>query len=166
MSKIGLPHFSATVFIRLCYWTNYCKTCYGSDGKESACNVGDLGSIAGSEKIPWKRKWHPTPVLLPGKSHGQRSLVGYSPWGRKELDTTERLHFHFEHSLALPFFGIGMKADLFLCVSWCHFILMTGVPQRCSQVSLLKWGHIFAKKQGSWCFPYTMGPASPVVKLW
>ena len=36
-----------------------------------------------------------TPVLLPGKSHGQRSLVGYSPWGCKESDTTERLHFHF-----------------------------------------------------------------------
>ena len=38
---------------------------------------------------------HPTPVLLPGKSHGQRSLVGCSPWGREESDTTERLHFHF-----------------------------------------------------------------------
>ena len=37
----------------------------------------------------------PTPVFMPGKSHGPRSLVGYSPWGRKELDTTERLHFHF-----------------------------------------------------------------------
>ena len=42
-----------------------------------------------------RRQWHPTPVLLPGKSHGQRSLVGCSPWGRKESDTTERLHFHF-----------------------------------------------------------------------
>ena len=43
-----------------------------------------------------RRKWQPTPVLLPGKSHGRRSLVGYSPWGRKELDTTEQLHFtHF-----------------------------------------------------------------------
>ena len=40
-------------------------------------------------------KWQPTPVLLPGKSHGQRSLVGCSPWGRKESDMTERLHFHF-----------------------------------------------------------------------
>ena len=45
--------------------------------------------------MPWRRKWHPTPVLLPGKSHGWRSLVDYSPWGHKELDTTERLHFHF-----------------------------------------------------------------------
>ena len=42
-----------------------------------------------------RRRWHPTPVLLPGKSHGQRSLVGCSPWGREESDTTERLHFHF-----------------------------------------------------------------------
>ena len=41
------------------------------------------------------RKWQPTPVLLPGKFHGLRSLVGYSPWGRKELDMTERLHFQF-----------------------------------------------------------------------
>ena len=44
-------------------------------------------------KILWRRKWQPTPVLLPGKSHGWRSMVGYSPWGCKELDTTERLHF-------------------------------------------------------------------------
>ena len=40
-------------------------------------------------------RWHPTPVLLPGKSHGRRSLVGCSPWGHEELDTIERLHFHF-----------------------------------------------------------------------
>ena len=44
------------------------------------------------------RQWHPTPVLLPGKSHGWRSLVGCSPWGRLELDTTGRLHFHFSLS--------------------------------------------------------------------
>ena len=44
------------------------------------------------------RQWHPTPVLLPGKSHGRRSLVGCRPWGRWELDTTERLHFHFSLS--------------------------------------------------------------------
>ena len=42
-----------------------------------------------------RRQWHPTPVLLPGKSHGWRSLVGCSPWGHKESDTTERFHFHF-----------------------------------------------------------------------
>ena len=46
-------------------------------------------------KIPWSRKWQPTPIFLPGESHGQRSLVGCSPWGGEESDTTERLHFHF-----------------------------------------------------------------------
>ena len=43
-------------------------------------------------KSLWRRRWHPTPVLLPGKSHGRKSLVGYSPWGRKDSDTTEQLH--------------------------------------------------------------------------
>ena len=46
----------------------------------------------------WRRQGHPTPVLLPGKSHGRRSLVACSPWGHKESDTTERLHFHFSLS--------------------------------------------------------------------
>ena len=46
----------------------------------------------------WRRQWQPTPVLLPGKSHGQRSLVGCSPWGCEELDMTERPHFHFSLS--------------------------------------------------------------------
>ena len=45
--------------------------------------------------ISWRRRWYPTPVLLPGKSRGQRSLVGCSPWGRCESGMTERLHFHF-----------------------------------------------------------------------
>ena len=46
----------------------------------------------------WRKQWHLTPVRLPGKSHGWRSLVGCSPWGRKESDTTEWLHFHFSLS--------------------------------------------------------------------
>ena len=45
------------------------------------------------QEDPWRRKWQPSPVLMPGKSHGWRSLVGYSPWGRKGLDTSKRLHF-------------------------------------------------------------------------
>ena len=44
-------------------------------------------------KIPWRRKWQPIPVLLPGKFHGWRILVGYSPWDHEELDTTEQLHW-------------------------------------------------------------------------
>ena len=46
----------------------------------------------------WRRQWHPTPVLLPGKSHGRRSLVGCCPWGRYKSDTTEHLPFHFSLS--------------------------------------------------------------------
>src|SRR5574337_449816 len=46
----------------------------------------------------WRRKWQPTPVFLPGESQGQGSLVGFRLWGRKESDTTERLHFHFSLS--------------------------------------------------------------------
>ena len=63
----------------------------GSEVKASACNAGDLGSIWVG-KIPWRRKWQPTPVFLPRKSHGQRSLVGYTPRGSKESDMTEQLH--------------------------------------------------------------------------
>ena len=65
----------------------------GSDGRASAYNAGDSGSIPGLGRSPRRRKWQPTPLLLPGKFHRWRSLVGYSPWGSKELDTTERLHF-------------------------------------------------------------------------
>ena len=63
----------------------------GSDGKESTCNAGDLGSIPGLGKSPGGFSWQPTPVFLPGESHGQRSLAGYSPWGHKESDMTKRL---------------------------------------------------------------------------
>ena len=65
----------------------------GSDSKASAHNAGDPGSIPWVGKIPWRRKGQPTPVLLPRKFHAWRSLVGYSPWGHKESDTPERLHF-------------------------------------------------------------------------
>ena len=59
----------------------------GSDGKESACNAS---SIPGFEKIPWTA-WQPTPAFLPGQSHGQRSLVGYTVRGVADSDTAERL---------------------------------------------------------------------------
>ena len=63
-----------------------------------------------SSKKWWRRQWHPTLVLLPGKSHGWRSLVGCSPWGREESDTTEWLHFHF----SLSSFGEG-NGNLLQC---------------------------------------------------
>ena len=59
--------------------------------KNPPANVGDKrrGCDSWVRKIPWRRKWQPTPVFLPGKSHEQRSLAGYSPWGCTESDTTE-----------------------------------------------------------------------------
>ena len=61
----------------------------GSEVKASAWNEGDLGSIPGLGRFPWRSKWQPIPVLFPGESHGGRSLVGYRPWGHKEPDVTE-----------------------------------------------------------------------------
>ena len=57
-----------------------------------------LTTITCKKQMVRRRQWHPTPVLLPGKSHGWRSLEGCSPWSPKESDTTERLHFHFSPS--------------------------------------------------------------------
>ena len=58
-----------------------------------AGDIRDVGLIPGLGRFPGEGNGNPLQVFLPGKSHGQRSLVGYSPWGRKESDTTERLHF-------------------------------------------------------------------------
>ena len=55
----------------------------------NARDVRDMGSTPELGRFPWRKAWQPTPVFLPGESHRQRSLVGYSPWGRKELDMTE-----------------------------------------------------------------------------
>ena len=66
--------------------------------KGNAKECSNYHTIAPISHASRRRQWHPTPVLLPGKSHGRRSLVGCSPWGREESDTTERLHFHFSLS--------------------------------------------------------------------
>ena len=62
-----------------------------------------IREFKGDKLLYWRRQWHPIPVLLPGKSHGWRSLVGCSPWGRWGSDTTEQLHFH----VSLSCFGEG-----------------------------------------------------------
>ena len=67
----------------------------GTSGRESTCQCRRWERHEFNpwvEKIPWSRKRHPTPVFLPKKFHGQRSLAGYNPWGCKESDTTERVH--------------------------------------------------------------------------
>ena len=66
-------------------------------GRESTCQCGRHGFSPWVRKIPWRRRWPPTPVFLPGKSHGQRILEGYSPWGCKESDTTRHLGTHMEN---------------------------------------------------------------------
>ena len=58
-----------------------------------------MGLIPWVSEIPWRRKWQPTLVFLPGESHGQRNLAGYSPWGHKESDMTERLSTHTRKNL-------------------------------------------------------------------
>ena len=69
---------------------------------------------------PWRRKWQSIPVLLPGKSHGERSLVGYSPWGRKESDKTERLH--------LLTYKWSISSNVLICYFSAFFtVVLTGV---------------------------------------
>ena len=64
----------------------------GSAVQNPPTNARDTGSILGSGRSLWKRKWQPSPVFLHGKSHGWRSLAGYSPWGGKESDRTQQLN--------------------------------------------------------------------------
>ena len=78
----------------------------GSECKASALQCGRPGFDSWVWKIPWRRKWQPTPVLLPGKSHRWRSLLGYVHGVRKELDMTEQLHF-----LSFSWIIIHLKAD-------------------------------------------------------
>ena len=74
--------FSVTCCIGLPWWLS---------SKQSACQCRRHKFDPWVRKIPWRRKWQPMPIFLPGKIHGQRSLAGYSPWGCKVLDTTWRL---------------------------------------------------------------------------
>ena len=82
-----------------------------SSGKEPTCQLKRHkrhGFSPWVRKIPWRRAWQPTPVVTPGESHGQRSLAGFSPWGRKESHKNERLTLSLSPSL------------LRLCVSYTH----------------------------------------------
>ena len=84
----------------------------GSDGKEYACNVGDLCLTSESGRCPRDGNgWLPTRVFLPGEFHGQRSLSGYSPWGRKDSDTTEQLTLHFHKNVPSSLIRNGQKLE-------------------------------------------------------
>ena len=84
--------------------------------KESACQCRrhrrcDFDPWVG--KIPWKRKWQPTPVFLPGKFHGQKSLTGYSSWGHKESDTTDHVHTHTHtHIQTMDYYAVLNISEL------------------------------------------------------
>ena len=91
-TEVDLHVFNERSFIILLQWEELMDFPGGSDGKESAHNVGDLGLFdPWAGKIPWRRKSQLIPVFLPGEFHEQRGLVGYSPWGHKESDMTEGL---------------------------------------------------------------------------
>ena len=80
----------------------------GSDGKESACSEGDLGLILGSGRSPGGEHGNPLQYSCLENPRGRRSLAGYSPWGRKESDTTERLHFHIQSFALIGSYGGGL----------------------------------------------------------
>ena len=91
----------------------------------SACNAGDLGSIPGLGRFPWRREWLPTSVFLPGKPHGQRGLAGYSPWSCKELDPTVWLIA----SLSLHLENMAHEGKAFClfcakCLAWKWYLLI------------------------------------------
>ena len=95
--------------------------------------------------LGWRRQWHPIPVLLPGKSHGRRGLVGCSPWGRSESDMTERLHFIF----SLSYIGEG-NGNLLQCSClenlrdggawWAAVYGVTQSRTRLKPLSSMSWG--------------------------
>ena len=100
-------------------------------------------------KIPWSRKWQAAPVFFSGKSHGQRSLVGYSPWGCKESDTTEQLsmHIHCQNNLS-PLDGKGSWS----CV-WEENMILHNLPKILDDLSDSKNSHRWVRKfkeSGHW----------------
>ena len=116
----------------------------GSEDKASACNAGDQGFDPWVRKMPWRRKWQPTPVFLPGESHGQRSLAGYSPRGRRvRHDWATSLSFFKMNFLMSQYFwsvqkhggGGGLVAQLCptLATAW------TGVRQLPLNMGFSRW---------------------------
>ena len=91
-------------------------------GKESTCQCRRCEFDLWVGKISWRRKWQPTPVFLSGKSHGQRSLVGYSPWGHQESDTTEwRNNNNNAPRDTLHGYGLSlMLLSVFICCGVAH----------------------------------------------
>ena len=128
-------------------------------------------------KIPWRRARQPTPVFLPGESHGQRSLAGYSPWDRKELDTTERLSTaqranKRQTPFRLPFLIIVLRKCSWVCVFFTGDYRTSLVAQmvkrlptmRETGVQSLGWEDLLEKEMAThssilaWRIPWTEEP--------
>ena len=93
-------------------------------GRELACQCRRRVFDPWIGKIPWRKEWQPTPVFLPGESHGQKSLVGYSSWGCKELDTTEGLSTSKKDILsATVFILFNFPTQVTCCAKVCVFPL-------------------------------------------
>ena len=90
-SMSSLPIMSNLCIVRICGSSRWLS------GREPTCKCRRHGFHPWVRKIPWRRSWQPTLVFLPGKSHKQRSLVGYSQWGLKELDTIQWLNSNRSH---------------------------------------------------------------------
>ena len=124
----------------------------GSDGKASACNVGWPRFDHWVGKIPWRRKWQPTPVVVPGKFHGWSSVVGYSPWGCKELDMTEPLPSLFLYTICCV---VLFYILFFLCLP--HHVtfpkvisllaIFTPYCQFCYLIIFLLWSNLYLEIQ-------------------
>ena len=122
-------------------------------GKESACQCRRHRFHPWVEKIPWRRKWQPTPVFLPGKSHGQRSLVGCGPLGHRESDTTERLtrgldycHDSLKPGLCQAFTVLKVARKLNLSPFWG-----LGLSFRCSE---RRSGKVHGEQVDESCSPH------------
>ena len=103
------PNASTSILYGLPWWLS---------GKESACQCSRHGFNPWAGKIPWRKKWQPTPVFLPGKSHGPRSLVGYSPWGRKKVEHNlaskqQQLHLNNVLKMSFPTFFTFVSLSVF-----------------------------------------------------
>ena len=114
----------------------------GASGKEPACQCRRCkrhGFYPWDGKIPWRKKWQPTPVFLHGKFHGQRSLMGYSPWGCKESDTTEHalIHTHTHRNVLLCWFWGNHKFSGFPLIFFSDLWTSFSPLLECSRMWLL-----------------------------
>ena len=141
--------------------------------KEPTCQCKRPRFDSWFEEIPWRREWQPTPVFLPGEFHGQRSLVGYSPWGCKELEKTEQHSFTFTHTHQADVKQCVHVKSLRLCLTLCD-------PMDCSppdfsvhgilQAGILEWGAMPSSRGSSrprdqTRISYVTGDSLPLIYL-